>query len=97
MSERILVFYGSYRSNRMGIRLADYCVRTLQARDQPNGVRFTSSACLAALLRQPAVLGGGGGDRSARASHGTPRARAPDARPTSEWRVGTHWTRERWR
>ena len=32
MSERILVFYGSYRSDRMGIRLADDCVRTLQAR-----------------------------------------------------------------
>ncbi|PBJ83110.1 NADPH-dependent FMN reductase [Lysobacteraceae bacterium NML93-0399] len=32
MSERILVFYGSYRADRMGIRLADYCVRTLQAR-----------------------------------------------------------------
>jgi NAD(P)H-dependent FMN reductase len=32
MSERILVFYGSYRSDRMGIRLAHYCVRTLQAR-----------------------------------------------------------------
>jgi len=32
MSPRILVFYGSYRTDRMGIRLADYCVRTLQAR-----------------------------------------------------------------
>jgi len=32
MSERILVLYGSYRADRMGIRLADYCVRTLQAR-----------------------------------------------------------------
>ncbi|ATD68792.1 MULTISPECIES: NAD(P)H-dependent oxidoreductase [Luteimonas] len=32
MSERILVFYGSYRADRMGIRLADYCVRTLLAR-----------------------------------------------------------------
>ena len=32
MSERILVFYGSYGADRMGIRLADYCVRTLQAR-----------------------------------------------------------------
>ncbi len=32
MSERILVFYGSYRTDRMGIRLAGYCVRTLQAR-----------------------------------------------------------------
>ncbi|MGY0632761.1 NADPH-dependent FMN reductase [Luteimonas sp. A478] len=32
MSQRILVFYGSYRSDRMGIRLANYCVRTLQAR-----------------------------------------------------------------
>jgi NAD(P)H-dependent FMN reductase len=32
MSDRILVFYGSYRADRMGIRLADYCVRMLQAR-----------------------------------------------------------------
>ena len=32
MSERVLVFYGSYRTGRMGIRLADYCVHTLQAR-----------------------------------------------------------------
>lgn len=32
MSDRILVLYGSYRSDRMGIRLADYCVRTLAAR-----------------------------------------------------------------
>ena len=32
MSERILVFYGSYRADRLGIRLADYVVRTLQAR-----------------------------------------------------------------
>ena len=31
MSVRILVFYGSYRSNRMGIRLADYVVAGLQA------------------------------------------------------------------
>ena len=32
MSDRILVFYGSYRSDRMGIRLADYIVRSLAAR-----------------------------------------------------------------
>lgn len=32
MSDRILVFYGSYRSDRAGIRLADYVVRTLRAR-----------------------------------------------------------------
>ena len=32
MADRILVFYGSYRSDRQGIRLADYCVRHLQAR-----------------------------------------------------------------
>lgn len=32
MSDRILVFYGSYRSDRNGIRLADYAVRTLQSR-----------------------------------------------------------------
>ncbi len=32
MSPRILVFYGSYRADRKGVRLADYCVRTLRAR-----------------------------------------------------------------
>ena len=32
MGDRILVFYGSYRSDRMGIRLADYLVRGLSAR-----------------------------------------------------------------
>jgi len=32
MADRILVFYGSYRSDRQGIRLADYCVRKLAAR-----------------------------------------------------------------
>ncbi|MEG3158082.1 NADPH-dependent FMN reductase [Lysobacter zhanggongensis] len=32
MSERVLVFYGSYRSDRVGIRLAGSCVRALQAR-----------------------------------------------------------------
>ena len=32
MGDRILVFYGSYRADRMGIRLADYLVRGLTAR-----------------------------------------------------------------
>lgn len=32
MTPRILVFYGSYRSDRMGIRLADYLVAGLTAR-----------------------------------------------------------------
>jgi len=32
MADRILVFYGSYRRDRQGIRLADYCVRKLAAR-----------------------------------------------------------------
>ena len=32
MADRILVFYGSYRSDRQGIRLAEYCVRQLAAR-----------------------------------------------------------------
>jgi NAD(P)H-dependent FMN reductase len=31
-SDRILVFYGSYRRDRMGIRLADYAVAQLKAR-----------------------------------------------------------------
>lgn len=36
MSHKILVFYGSYRSDRKGIRLADYLVRELAARgDEP--------------------------------------------------------------
>ena len=32
MPDHILVFYGSYRSDRMGIRLADFIVKGLQAR-----------------------------------------------------------------
>ncbi|WP_322964539.1 NADPH-dependent FMN reductase [Sphingomonas fuzhouensis] len=32
MADRILVFYGSYRSDRQGIRLADYLVRAFRAR-----------------------------------------------------------------
>ena len=32
MSDRILVFYGSYRSDRLGIRLANYIVRSLGQR-----------------------------------------------------------------
>ena len=32
MSDSILVFYGSYRTDRMGIRLADYIVASLAAR-----------------------------------------------------------------
>ena len=32
MAARVLVFYGSYRSDRMGIRLADYVVSGLRAR-----------------------------------------------------------------
>jgi NAD(P)H-dependent FMN reductase len=34
MSNRILVLYGSYRSDRMGIRLATYAVSQLQARGE---------------------------------------------------------------
>lgn len=34
MTHRILVFYGSYRSDRMGIRLADYVVAGLRARGE---------------------------------------------------------------
>ena len=32
MTNRVLVFYGSYRRDRQGIRLADYCVHQLVAR-----------------------------------------------------------------
>jgi NAD(P)H-dependent FMN reductase len=32
MPDRVLVFYGSYRSDRMGIRLADFIVARLRAR-----------------------------------------------------------------
>ncbi|MFZ0499550.1 MAG: NAD(P)H-dependent oxidoreductase [Steroidobacteraceae bacterium] len=34
MSHRVLVFYGSYRSDRRGIRLADYLVRRLRSRGE---------------------------------------------------------------
>jgi NAD(P)H-dependent FMN reductase len=34
MAGRILVFYGSYRSDRMGIRLADYLLTKLQQRGE---------------------------------------------------------------
>jgi NAD(P)H-dependent FMN reductase len=34
MTNRILVFYGSYRSDRMGIRLADYVVAGLRRRGE---------------------------------------------------------------
>ncbi len=32
MADSILVFYGSYRSDRMGIRLADFIVESLRER-----------------------------------------------------------------
>ncbi|WP_213956441.1 MULTISPECIES: NADPH-dependent FMN reductase [unclassified Variovorax] len=32
MTDKVLVFYGSYRSDRMGVRLADYLVAKLRAR-----------------------------------------------------------------
>ncbi len=32
MSDRVLVFYGSYRTERMGIRLTDFVVRAFRAR-----------------------------------------------------------------
>jgi NAD(P)H-dependent FMN reductase len=32
MADRILIFYGSYRSDRQGIRLADYLVQAFTAR-----------------------------------------------------------------
>ncbi|MGE5712829.1 MAG: NADPH-dependent FMN reductase, partial [Betaproteobacteria bacterium] len=32
MADKVLVFYGSYRADRMGIRLADYLVASLKAR-----------------------------------------------------------------
>ena len=34
MGNRILVLYGSYRSDRMGIRLADFVVEGLRARGE---------------------------------------------------------------
>jgi NAD(P)H-dependent FMN reductase len=34
MSDQILVFYGSYRADRMGIRLADFIVAALRARGE---------------------------------------------------------------
>jgi NAD(P)H-dependent FMN reductase len=44
MSIRVLVFYGSYRSDRMGIRLADYIVAGLQTRG--GDVEFVDSKAI---------------------------------------------------
>ena len=38
MTHRILVFYGSYRSDRMGIRLAQFVVEGLRGRG--DGIQF---------------------------------------------------------
>jgi hypothetical protein len=34
MTNRVLVFYGSYRSDRLGIRFADYIVAGLRGRGE---------------------------------------------------------------
>ena len=34
MSNRVLVFYGSYRSDRMGIRLAEFVIDRLRRRGE---------------------------------------------------------------
>src|SRR3954471_23999346 len=34
MASRILIFYGSYRSDRMGVRLADYLVAAFRKRGE---------------------------------------------------------------
>jgi hypothetical protein len=34
LTHRVMVFYGSYRSDRRGIRLADYLVRGLRSRGE---------------------------------------------------------------
>ncbi len=44
MAIRVLVLYGSYRSNRMGIRLANYVVAGLQARG--NDVEFIDARAI---------------------------------------------------
>jgi NAD(P)H-dependent FMN reductase len=44
MADRILVFYGSYRRDRMGVRLADYAVSELRARG--NDVEFIDAKSL---------------------------------------------------
>ena len=44
MSDRILVLYGSYRSDRMGIRLADYIVQGLK--DRGNDARLIDARAI---------------------------------------------------
>jgi NAD(P)H-dependent FMN reductase len=44
MSNKILIFYGSYRSDRMGIRLADYLVAGL--RDRGDDVEFIDAKAI---------------------------------------------------
>lgn len=44
MKDRVLVLYGSYRSDRMGIRLADYIVRGLE--DRGNDARLIDARAI---------------------------------------------------
>lgn len=51
MADKILVFYGSYRSDRMGIRLANYLVDGLRARGTDVGLIDAKAAGLPMLDR----------------------------------------------
>jgi NAD(P)H-dependent FMN reductase len=51
MADRILVFYGSYRFNRMGIRLADYVVSRLATRGADAELIDAKSVALPILER----------------------------------------------
>src|SRR4051812_44524099 len=51
MTDRILVFYGSYRSDRMGIRLADYAVSELKGRGKNLGLMDAKAIGLPMLDR----------------------------------------------
>src|ERR1700731_902260 len=51
MSNRILIFYGSYRSDRMGIRLAPFVVDRLRPRGEDVGLIYAKEVKLPMLDR----------------------------------------------
>jgi hypothetical protein len=61
MSNRILVFYGSYRSDRMGIRLAQFVVERLRRQGEDveliDAKAINAHATEALMSRVPTVNG----------------------------------------
>ena len=54
MNNYVLVFYGSYRSNRMGIRLAEYIVKRLRHRG--DDIELVDAKAINLPMLEPTIL-----------------------------------------